>query len=531
VKFVKAPDFPTGGIICEDKKDIVKTYETGRGSFKIRAKWKKEDLQYGNYQIVVTEIPYQVVKSKLIEKIADLLNAKKLPLLSDIRDESAEDIRIILEPKNRTTDPELLMNHLFKLTDLEAKFNLNMNVLFADGTPKVGSLKEILQAFLDFRKNVLIRRTKHRLEKIADRIEVLGGYLIAYLNIDEVIHIIRENDEPKPILMERFKLSDRQAEAILNMKLRSLRKLEEIEIKKEDEALKKEQVKLNDLLSGDDKLLSRIAEEIEEVKKKLGKSNPIGKRRSKIDAAVEDIDLAPTQFIEKEPITVILSEMGWIRALKGHLEKDSISNFKEGDKLKFALHTYTTDKILFFATNGKFYTILGDKITGGRGYGDPLRLMIDLDGADIVNAFVYKKDEKIFVASKAGYGFLAEAENVLAETKKGKSVLSVGKSGEAIIAEPVAGRDSVAVIGNNRKLLIFKVDELPVLNKGKGVILQKYKDKNAHVSDIKILNVADGLSWKVSGKSYQVKDLRMWISKRASVGSTPPEGFSRLNKF
>lgn len=533
VKYVKSPDFPTGGIICEDKADIIKAYEDGKGSFKIRSKWEKEDLSYGNYQIVVTEIPYQVLKSKLIEKTAELLDAKKLPLISDIRDESTEDIRIIIEPKNRTTDPELLMEHLFKLTDFESKFNMNLNALLTDGTPKVCSLKDVFEEFINFRKDILIRRTNYRLEKIAHRLEVLGGYLIAYLNLDEVIAIIRENDEPKPILIERFQLSDVQAEAILNMKLRSLRKLEEIEIRKEDTELKSEQKELKELIASEDKIRDRISEEITFAKEQYGPKNPLGKRMSRIQGAVETSNIEVTDFIEKEPITIVLSEKGWIRSLKGHTDLKQNFNFKEGDSLKFAIHTHTTDKILFFSSSGRFYTILGDKIPGGRGYGDPLRIMFDMDdNAEIIDMFPYKENVKLFLASEKGFGFQVEIDNVVAQTKTGKIILNLTDGDKAVKSEIVNDdKDSVAVVGNNRKLLIFGLDEVPVLNRGKGVILQKYKDKKTHLSDVKLINSKTGLGWINAGRNYNVEDIRMWQGRRASVGHNPPTGFPRTNKF
>jgi topoisomerase IV subunit A len=530
VDFIPGPDFPTGGVLVEDQDVITAAYKTGRGGFRIRARWEKEKLGRGQYQIIITEIPYQVQKSRLIEKIAELLLARKLPFLADIRDESAEDIRVVLEPKNRTIEPEMLMEQMFKLTELESRFSMNMNVLDADNTPKVMNLREVLTAFLDHRLEVLMRRTKFRLGKIEARMEVLEGYLIAYLNLDEVIRIIREADNAKASLIKKFKLTENQAEAILNMRLRSLRKLEEIEIKGEHEDLKKERVELNKLVKNKDLRWKKITSEIVAIKKQFsGKADPAYKRRTEITSAPDVIDIPVDAFIEKEPVTVIYSEKGWIKAAKGHVDLTAEVKYKEGDHGKYVLHAETTDKILLFATNGRFYTISCDKLPGGRGFGEPVRLMIDLGNEhDIVGLFLFKPEMKFLAASSSGRGFIVKSEDVMAQTKGGKQILNVKGEDEAAAICIVEG-DSVAVIGENRKLLLFPLDEIPEMTRGRGVILQRYKDGG--LGDVKTFTKKEGLSWKTGDKTRTETDLMAWQGKRAQAGRLPPKGFSRTNKF
>ncbi len=529
VNFVPGPDFPTGGIIVEPQENIIEAYKTGRGSFKVRARWEKESIKRG-YQIIVTEIPYQVQKSRLIEKMAELMQLRKLPLLGDIRDESAEEIRLVLEPKNKNVDPVILMESLFKLTDLETRVSLNMNVLSHGQVPNVIGLKQVLREWLDHRKVVLIRRTNHRLEKIRHRLEVLEGYLVAYLNLDEVIRIIREEDEPKAELIEVFELTEVQAEAILNMRLRSLRKLEEIEIRGEHKALSKERAQLKALLKSEDKQWAKISDEVKAVRKSFGKDTDIGARRTDFDVA-EDIDIdMVTAMIEKEPITVVLSDKGWIRALKGHIEDTDSLTFKAGDKLQIALNAWTTDKLVLFATNGKFYTLGAENLPGGRGHGEPLRLMIDLDGGhDILQLFVHSAERKLLVASHSGNGFVVNESDVVASTKKGKQVLNVTPPDRACTCTPVVG-DMVAVIGENRKFLIFPLEEINEMTRGRGVRLQKYKDGG--LADIKVFSEDVGLTWlDSSGRTRTVTDYLEWQGARAQAGRMPPKGFPRSNKF
>lgn len=526
--FVQGPDFPTGGLLVEDRASVIKTYSTGRGALRIRAKWEKEELSHGQYQIVVTQIPYGIPKADLIVKIAKLLLEKKLPLLADIRDESSDVIRIVLEPKSRTVQPEQLMEHLFKFTDLQINFNLNMNVLDADHTPKVMNLKEVLEAYLKHREIVLIRRSTHRLDKINHRMEILQGFITTFLNLDRVIDIIRNEDEPKPIMMREFALSEIQTEAILNMRLRSLRKLEEQQLRDEFEQLGLEKAGLEALLGDEELRHKKLAEEIALIKKQFGQKTALGARRTQIADAPIVIEMSIESLIEKEPITVVLSKLGWIRALKGHVSTDDLK-FKEGDELKFAVQTYTTDNVVFFATNGRFYTLLGDKITGGRGFGEPIRLSIDLpENADIIKMFIFKPDEKLLVASKKGKGFIVSTNDVMAQTRAGKIIMNIGDDDKALLCIPAIG-DHVAVIGNNRKMVVFKAEEIPTMTRGSGVILQKYA--GASLSDVKFFNLADGLSFP-SGNGIRIeRDITPWLARRATVGKIPPVGFPRSNKF
>lgn len=528
VDFVQGPDFPTGGLLIEDKATIQKAYETGRGALRVRAKWEKEELGHGQYQIVITEIPYGVPKADLIAKIAKLLLDKKLPLLADIRDESDENVRVVLEPKNRTVAPELLMEHMFQKTDLQSTFHLNMNVLDADSTPKVMSLKQVMQAFLNHRHTVLKRSSAFRLDKIKHRMELLQGFLIAYLNLDRVIEIIRGDDEPKPILMTEFKLSDVQAEAILNMKLRSLRKLEEMQIKTEFNTLDGEREQLEKLLADETLRWQAIADEVSEMKKKFGARTELGKRKTIIASAPATVEVPLESLIEKEPITVVLSEKGWIRALKGHVAVTD-AKFKEGDGLSVWIHAQTTDKILLFATNGRFYTIMGDKIPGGRGFGEPVRLMIDLpENETILTMRVFDAQVPLLVASAKGKGFQVKPEDVVAQTRSGKIILNLGKDDTAKFCLPVTG-DMVAIIGQNRKLLVFKTEEIPFMTRGQGVILQKYQ--GGGTSDIEFFKSEDGMPFAFGNGTRVERDLTAWIGKRALVGKLPPVGFPRSNKF
>ena len=526
--FVLGPDFPTGGVLVESKENIVKVYTEGKGPLKLRAKWEQEDLGHGQYQIVVTEIPYGVVKSDLIMKIAKLLMAKKLPLLNDIRDESADKIRIVLEPKSRSVVAEQLMEHLFRNSDLQVNFNMNMNVLDADHTPRVMSLAEVLTAFLKHREEVLIRRSKFRLDKIAHRMELLQGFLTAYLNLDRVIEIIRNEDEPKPIMMTEFSLSDVQAEAILNMKLRSLRRLEEMQLRNEFEDLALEKAGLENLLADGDLRKARLAEEIKKIKQDFGQKTELGKRRTEVAGAVQMVEMSIETMIEKEPITVVLSKQGWIRALKGAVDEAEIK-FKEGDEIACMLKGYTTDHIMLFATNGRFYSILGNDITGGRGFGAPVRLSIDLpEDADVLNMFVFQPDKKLLVASRNGKGFIVESNNIIAQTRAGKIILNLAEGDKAWLCRSAEG-DSVAVIGNNRKLLVFKAEEIPTMVRGSGVILQKYQE--AKLSDVRFFNWAEGLTYPSGNGMHVEPDMTNWLGRRATVGKFPPVGFPRNNKF
>lgn len=530
MQYVQGPDFPTGGIIVEPKDSMLETYATGKGSFKIRAKWATEDTGRGQYQVVITEVPYQVQKSRLIEKLAEIIESKKVPVLADVRDESAEDIRIVLEPKSKNIEPDLLMESLFKVSDLESRFSMNMNVLDATRTPRVMNLRETLQAFLDHRREVLQRRSRQRLGKIEDRMEVLAGLLIAYLNIDEVIKIIRFDDEPKATLMKRFDLTERQTEAILNMRLRALNKLQEIEIKRENEELAAEKADLEDLLASEARQWSVISDEVKEIKKIYGPNTPLGARRTSFaDAPEMDIDLT-TAFVTKEPITLVLSEQGWLRGLKGHVDDLESIKFKDGDGLAFAVQGQTTDKFILFASNGKFYTLAGDKLPGGRGNGEPVRLMIDLENDHVpMGLFVFDASRTLIVASSAGYGFQVKESDVEASTRGGKQVLNVKGDNEALRCIAADG-DLIATIGENRKILVYPREELPEMSRGKGVKLQSYKDGG--LKDITCFNSEDGLSFVDSaGRTNSVNDWELLKGKRAQAGRMAPRGFSRQGTF
>ncbi len=536
VDFIPGPDFPTGGVLVEDRASVIDAYKTGRGGFRVRAKWETEKVGHGTWNIVITEIPYQVQKSRLIEKIAELIQTKKLPIVNDIMDESAEDIRVVIEPKSRSVDPEMLMEQLFKVTDLEQRFSLNMNVLDADNTPGVMNLRDVLSAFLEHRHVVLKRRSKFRLGKIEHRLEILGGQLIAFLNLDKVIKIIRNEDEPKPKLMKAFKLSDVQADAVLNMRLRQLRKLEEFEIKAEHDALSKEKKELNNLLRNEDKRWKIIGSEIDEIKNTYGPKTELGKRRTVIGDVPTAVVVPLEAMIEREPITIVCSEKGWIRAARGHTEKNTEFKFKEGDKLKFSMHAETTDKLLVFATNGRFYTIGCDKIPGGRGHGEPLRLMIDMQGDhDVASMMMFEPEREIMVASDAGRGFIVPSDDVVAQTKNGKQILNLGQGEEAATCSYIPeDADTLAVIGSNHKLLIFDIEDMPIMSRGRGVILQRYKKGgNAVLRDVKAFVMNDGLSYPYSGgeRVEPKKDIKKWLGKRAGAGLKAMRGFPTSNRF
>ncbi len=531
VELVPGPDLPTGGVLVEAPEAVAEAYRTGRGGFRLRARWVVEKLKHGQYQVVVTEIPYQVQKARLIEKVAEQLTARKLPLLADIRDESTEDVRIVLEPRNRSVDAGVLMEQLFRQTDFESRVGLNMNVLDAANTPRVMNLREVLVAFLDHRHEVLVRRSEFRLEKIGRRLEILGGLLVAFLNLDEVIRIIREEDEPKAELMRTFELADVQAEAILNMRLRQLRKLEEMEIRKEHKALTAEQADIEALLADETRRWRVISHEIADIGKRFGPNTELGRRRTEISGAPSATVVPIEAFIEREPVTVLCSEKGWIRAVKGHVTDFSALKYKEGDRGRFAVHAQTTDKLVVFATNGRFYTLGCDELPGGRGHGEPLRLKIELtNGHDVVDMFVHAAGRRRLVASDGGRGFVVAEDEVIAQTRNGKQVLNLGSGEEAAICAAIGpDDDSVAVLGQNRRLLVFKLDEVPVMGRGRGVILQRYRDGG--LADIKTFALVAGLSWKVGERTRTETDLAQWLGKRAQAGKLPPKGFSRLNRF
>ena len=532
VSLVPGPDFPTGGVIVEPREAILEAYRSGRGGFRLRAKWEKEETGRGTYQIIVTEIPYGVQKAKLVERIAELMGEKKLPLLGDAHDESAETVRLVLEPKSRIVDPIVLMESLFKFTELEVRISLNMNVLSGGQVPGVLSLRDVLKRWLEHRQVVLVRRSKFRLQRIEHRLEVLDGYLIAYLNLDEVIRIVRHEDEPKAKLIERFKLTEVQADAILNLRLRSLSKLEEIEIKAEHDKLSKERKELKALLKSDEQQWDRISDEIKATREHYSKKTAIGRRRSAFaDAPGIEVDLEQA-MIEKEPVTVILSEKGWIRAMKGHLDDLSKLEFKQGDALMRAVKASTTDKLLLLASNGKVFTLPADQLPGGRGHGEPVRLMVDLEeNHAFVEIFVHEPGRKLLVAATSGHGFIVPEDETVAMTRKGKQVLNVDEPAEACCCVPADG-DMVASIGENRKMLLFRLDELPEMARGKGVRVQRYKDGG--LSDVRTFKRDDGLSWlDPAGRTFTLpmSELKDWIGERAQAGRLAPRGFPKSNKF
>ncbi len=532
-KIVKGPDFPTGGLLVESPESIAQSYKTGRGSFRLRAKWHTEELKQGQYRIIVTEIPYGIQKSRLMEKLDDLVVNRKIAILEDAIDESAEDIRIVITPKSRNVDAGLLMEALYKNSDLETRISLNMNVLEDGKVPRVMSLKEVLRAWLNHRQDVLVRRSAYRLDKVNHRLEILGGLLVVYLNLDEVIRIIREEDDPKAELIKTFDLTELQADAILNMRLRNLRKLEEMELRKENDALLAEKDQIEKLLKSESRQWTQIKKQIQELHTDFAPDSFLGKRRTELGTISEEHDLASLEeaMVEKEPITVICSAKGWIRAVKGHNINTSDLKYKEGDREGFILEAQTTDKILVLATNGRFYTLDGSKLPPGRGFGEPVRLMIDLpNDADIVTMFAHKAEEKLLIASTAGHGFLLPAKDLTTNRKAGLQILNVSGKAEARLCVPVLDNDDhVAVIGENRKMLVFELSELPEMTKGKGVILQKYKDGG--LSDVKTFNMEEGFTYIKGNGTHKVDDIRPWLGKRATAGRLPPNGFPRSNKF
>jgi topoisomerase-4 subunit A len=528
LRVMPGPDFPTGGILVEDPAAIAAAYEIGRGGFRLRAKWEVERGRLGTWSIIVTEIPYQVQKARLIEQMAALLEEKKLPLLGDIRDESTELVRLVLEPKARTIDPEQLMETLFRATALESRFPLNMNVLDATRTPLVMGLRDVLRAWLDHRQEVLVRRSRHRLAAIERRLEILDGYLSVYLNLDEVIRIIREEDEPKASLIRRFRLTDMQAEAVLNMRLRSLRRLEEIEIRKEHTTLSAERADLQTLLADEALRWQRIDAEIGEIARKFA-DGPLGRRRTVLASAAPLVEVAAEAFIEREPITVVLSQKGWIRALRGHLADGAELKFKEGDALRLLLNAETTDRLCLFATNGRAYTLKAAELPRGRGDGQAVRLLADLANEDEVTAlFVWRAGARYLVASAAGRGFLVQADDLLAEKRTGKQVLNLRPGDEAALCIAAVG-DHLAVIGDGRKLLVFPLDQVPEMARGAGVLLQKYREGG--LVDARVFRLADGLTWKLGEKTRTETGLKEWLGARGQAGRLPPNGFPRSGKF
>ncbi|HEX7788999.1 MAG TPA: DNA topoisomerase IV subunit A [Afipia sp.] len=532
LRYVKGPDFPTGGIVVDSKESIAEAYATGRGSFRVRAKWAQEEGARGTWNIVVTEIPWLVQKSRLIERIAELLNEKKLTFVGDIRDESAEDVRIVIEPKSRNVDPEVLMETLFKQTELESKIPLNLNVLVKGRIPKVLGLAECLREWLDHLRDVLVRRADYRKNQIEHRLEVLGGYLIAYLNLDKVIKIIRTEDEPKPVLIKTFKLTDLQADSILNMRLRNLRKLEEMEIRGEDKDLRNELKGIKAVLASEEEQWKKVGEQVRKVRDLFGPKTPLGKRRTQFaDAPEHDLAAIEEALIEREPITVVVSDKGWVRTLKGHVEDLSNLAFKTDDKLGFAFFAESTSKLTLFATNGRFYTLDAQKLPGGRGHGDPIRMTIDLEGdANIVSMFVQKSDRKFLVASSDGQGFVVSENDCVANTRKGKQVLNVTAPNEAAAIATVSG-DTVAVIGTNHKMVIFPLEQVPEMARGRGVRLQKYS--GGKLSDVTTFVAKDGLTWKDSAgreQSSTWKELSDWRGNRADAGRLA-HGLPKSNKF
>jgi topoisomerase IV subunit A len=532
LKWVKGPDFPTGGIVVDSKEAITEAYVTGRGSFRVRSKWKQEEGARGTWVIVITEIPWLVQKSRLVEKIAELLNEKKLPLVGDVRDESAEDIRLVIEPKSRAVDPELLMESLFRLSELESRIPLNLNVLMKGRIPKVVGLAECLKEWLDHLRNVLIRRSNYRKEQIEHRLEVLGGYLIAFLNLDKVIKIIRTEDEPKPVLIKTFKLTEVQAEAILNMRLRNLRKLEEMEIRGEDKELRAELKGIKGILASEAEQWVKVGEQVRKVRDMFGLKTPLGKRRTQFaDAPEHDLAAIEEAFVEREPVTVVISEKGWVRTLKGHVADLSGLTFKTDDKLDHAFFAETTSKLLAFGTNGKFYSLDVAKLPGGRGHGEPIRMFIDLDqDAAIVSTFINKGGRKFLIASGEGQGFIVNEDDCVGNTRKGKQVLNVEMPNEARSIAVVAG-DRVAVIGTNHKMVIFPLDQVPEMARGRGVRLQKYL--KAELSDVTVFDSKEGLTWKDSAgrdQSMTAKELSDWNGNRADAGRLA-HGLPKSNKF
>jgi topoisomerase IV subunit A len=530
MQFIKGPDFPTGGIIIDSKNTIMRAYKTGKGSFRVRARWEKENFSHGLYQIVIKEIPYQVQKSKLIEHIATLLRDKKIPLVGNIRDESTEEIRVVIEPKGRNCSASIVMESLFRQTALESRIHLNMNVIASNNAPRVMNILEVLQEFLTHRKVVVTRRSKFEINKIENRLEILAALKVAYLNIDEVIRIIREEDNPKQEMIDKFKISDIQAEAILNIKLRSLRKLEEEQINAEHDELTKRHAEYTEILDNPKKLWSLIKSEMKILQKRFGLNTALGARKTtfeEAEGAAQIIDISA--FIEKEAITIICSKMGWIRSMKGHNLDLSHIKYKEGDEELFNVETYTTDNIIICASNGKFFTLLADNLAKGKGQGESIKLIVEVDNHEIVNILPHKIGQKIFLAASNGKGFIVNSDDVIASTKGGKQVMQVVGDYKCVVCKPLDEGNMVAVIGTNRKLLVFGIDEIPEMKRGQGVTLQKYRD--AELSDVKIFNSEEGLSWVLGNKTRLETQIMSWRAKRGSIGKIPPTGFPKDNKF
>ena len=529
VDLMPGPDFPTGGELAEDRDTLVEAYTSGRGGFRVRARWQAEKFRGGGYHIVITEIPYQVQKAKLIERIAALLVSRKLAMLGDVRDESTDHVRLVLEPKSRAVDAAVLMESLYRQTDLETRVSLNLNVLDAEQVPRVMNLRELLQSFLDHRHDVLCRRSRRRLADIERRLEILDGYLVAYLNLDEVIRIVREDDTPKRSLIRAFDLSELQADAILNMRLRNLRKLAEQEIRAEHAELTSKRTALQQLLKDEKKRWRAIALEISDIRKRFGQDTDLGKRRTLVGEAPSAVIVPLEAMIERETVTVLCSSMGWIRRVKGQLDDVGDMKYKEGDRHRFAVHAETTDKLLIFATNGRFYTLGVDKLPSGRGYGEPLRLMLDLrNGHDIVSLLVHRPNRKLLVASNDGRGLVLCGDDVVAHTRLGRQVLNLPDDVEAAVCV-VADGDAIATIGNNRKLLIFDLAEVPEMVRGRGVILQRYN--KGGLSDARVFTKAEGLKWETGKRTRTHSDLAEWLGKRGQAGRLPPPGFPRSNRF
>ena len=536
LRFVTGPDFPTGGILVDSPEAIASAYATGRGSFRVRAKWEIEKGAQGSWTIVVTEVPYQVPKAKLIEQIAALITDKKLPILADILDESAEEIRIVIEPRSRTVDPQMLVDSLFRLTDLEVRIPLNLNVLDADRTPQVMSLRQVLSSWLVFQFQVLVRRSEHRIAKIDDRLELLEGFIIAFLNLDRVIQIIRSEDEPKPVMIAEFALTDRQAEAILNMRLRSLRRLEEMQLRTERDALVAEREELEKLIKSEDRQRTRLKKDLLKLRGRYGPDTELGRRRTLIEEAGPAREIPLEAMIEREPITVIMSRRGWIRAMKGHVELSNPDalKFKEGDGPAFFFHAHTTDKLLLASANGRFYTLAADRLPGGRGFGEPVKLMVDVEGeGNVVALLRAAAGEKLLLASSDGRGFVTSAVGAVAETRKGKQIVNLRPGATLKVVRPLkAGDDYVAVIGDNRKMVVFPIAELPEMGRGQGVQLQRYRDGG--LGDATTFVFAQGLSWPMGGESGRTRaepDMNPWRTARGAAGRMPPMGFPKENPF
>ena len=532
MKKMIGPDFPTGGILVDDFETIVKNYDTGKGAFRIRARWTVEELDRGGYQVVITEIPYGIIKSKLVEQIGELVDAKKLPLVDDIVDESTTDVRIVITPKSRNVPADKMMAHLFAMTDLEYRFNMNFNVIDSNGAPRVMGIRDVLTEFITHQKNVLCRRSRWRLGNIERRLEILGGLLVVYLNLDRVIEIIRNEDDPKAVLMAEFSLTEVQVESILNTRLRALRKLEEMEIKREDAALRKEREDLNALLADTEIQNNQIKAWFADIKKQFDKKTALGRRRTTWEAQTEEIIVNAEEFIEKEPLTVILSTMGWIRAAKGHMDLNSLDvKFKEGDELQFAFHAMSTDKINLFGSSGRMFTLTANDLPSARGFGESVRMMADIGAEEnIVGAFVLDTAARYLVVSKHGNGFIVLGENCLAQTRNGKQVMNTDDKNPAAFCVRVNG-DMVAMSGSNDKLLIFATNEIPEMVRGKGVILQKYNAERTYVLDVMFFDAADGFGWTTGRGTTKLDDWAPWVAKRASQGHTIPVGFPRSGKF